>query len=196
MSPDNTLILVESNDQADGIVILKTNGELAYTINGLGGVPFDIHDMEMWLPNNELLLTHSNKIIRIPAPYNSASLIKQMDFEDWGQLTVNHQGTKMAMQIANHIYMMDLDGNNLKQVTTSDFKEGRPVFSPDGKYLMIGSNYRQSSVMGHSWDMKIIPANGEQYNVDPLAPNSPGVIPVIWRGQDDIVTGSGQVIWK
>lgn len=196
LSPDNTLILVESNDQADGIAILKINGELAFTINGLGGVPFDIHDMKMWLPNNELLLSHGNKIIRIPSPYNSASVIKQMDYADWGHLTVNHQGTKMAMYIGNHIYTMDIDGNNLKQVTTSYFKEGRPVFSPDGKYLMVGSNYRQSSIMGHSWDMKIIPANGDQYNVDPFAANSPGVIPVVLQGKKDIVTGSGQVIWK
>ena len=196
LSPDNSLILVESNDQADGISILKTDGELLYTINGLGGVPFDIHDMKMWLPNNELLLTHGKNIIRLAPPYNSAALVKQMDFEDWGQLSVNHQGTKLAVRIGNHIHMLDIDGNNLKQVTTSNFKEGWPVFSPDGKYLMIGSNYRQSSVMGHSWDMKIIPANGEQYNVDPVVANSPGVIPVIWNGQNDIVTGSGQVVWK
>ncbi|RZM19740.1 MAG: hypothetical protein EOO88_37205 [Pedobacter sp.] len=196
LSPDNTMIMVESNDQADGIAILKTDGELLYTINGIGGVPFDIRDMKMWLPNNELLFTHGKNIWRIPPPYNSGSLIKQMDAAEWGHLTVNHQGNKLAMYIGNHIHTMDIDGNNLKQVTTSDFREARPVFSPDGKYLMIGSNYRQSAVMGYSWDMKIIPANGEQFNVDPFAANSPGVVPVVWRGQDDIVSGSGQVIWK
>lgn len=196
LSPDNTLILVESNDQNDGISILKVNGEFVLRIDGLGGVPFDIHDMKMWLPNNELLLTHGNNILRIPPPYTSASLVKQMNYADWGHLTVNHQGTKLAMYIANHIYTMDIDGNNLKQVTTSSFKEARPVFSPDSKYLMIGSNYRQSSIMGHSWDMKIIPNNGEEYNVDPFAANSSGVIPVVLNGQEKIVSGSGQVIWK
>ncbi|SOD20197.1 hypothetical protein [Pedobacter xixiisoli] len=196
LSPDKTLILVESNDKDDGITILKANGEFVLRIDGLGGVPFDIHDMKMWLPNNELLLTHGNNILRIPPPYTSASLIKQMDYADWGHLTVNHQGTKLAMYIANHIHTMDIDGNNLKQVTTSNSKEARPVFSPDSKYLMIGSNYRQSSVMGHSWDMKIIPNDGEQYNVDPFAANSPRVISVVLSGQEKIVSGSGQVIWK
>lgn len=196
LSPDNKLIMVESNDKNDGIVILKVTGEEVLTIDGLQGVPFDIQDMKMWMPNNEILLTHTKKIIRLIPPYNSASLVKQMDYADWGHLTVNQQGTQLAMHIANHIYTMDIDGNNLKQVTISDHKEARPVFSPDGKYLMIGSNYRQSSVMGHTWDMKIIPNDGKQYNVDPLAENSANVVSVIPDGEDKIVSGSGQVIWK
>ena len=196
LSPDNSLILVESNDKDDGISILKANGEFVLRIDGLGGVPFDIHDMKMWLPNNELLLTHGKNIMRIPPPYTSASLVKQMDYADWGHLTVNHPGTQLAMHIAGHIYTMNIDGSNLKQVTTSDFKEGRPVFSPDSKYLMVGSNYRQSSIMGFSWDMKIIPNDGNQYNVDPFATNSANVIPVMLNGKNRIVSGSGQVIWK
>ncbi|WP_157278967.1 PD40 domain-containing protein [Olivibacter sitiensis] len=196
LSPDNTLILVESNDVEDGITILKTDGEFVLRLDGIGGEPFSMHDMKMWLPGNEILLTHGKNIIRIPPPYNSGSLVKEMNYEDWGDLTVNHQGTQLAMRIGNHIHTMDIDGNNLKQVTTSNFKESKPVFSPDGKYLMVGGNYRQSSVMGHSWDIKIIPNNGEQYNVDPLETNSTGVIPVIWNGKDKIETGSGQVIWK
>ncbi|RYG15127.1 MAG: hypothetical protein EOO07_16110 [Chitinophagaceae bacterium] len=196
LSPDNSLILVESNDKDDGISILKANGEFVLRIDGLGGIPFDIHDMKMWLPNNELLLTHGKNIMRVPPPYTSASLVKQMDYADWGHLTVNHLGTQLAMHIAGHIYTMNIDGSNLKQVTTSDFKEGRPVFSPDSKYLMVGSNYRQSSIMGFSWDMKIIPNDGKQYNVDPFATNSANVVPVMLNGKDSIVSGSGQVIWK
>lgn len=196
LSPDNTLILVESNDQEDGITILKTDGEFVLRLDGIGGQPFGIHDMVMWLPNNEILLTYEKNIIRIAPPYTSGTLVKEMNYEDWGDLTVNHQGTKLAVRIGNHIYTMDIDGNNLKQVTTSNFKESKPVFSPDGKYLMIGSNYRQSAIMGYSWDIKIIPNNGEQYNVDPIDTNSPGVIPVIWRGEERIVIGSGQVIWR
>ncbi|MCG2616539.1 hypothetical protein LZZ85_19720 [Terrimonas sp. NA20] len=196
LSPDNKLIMVESNDRDDGIVILKVTGEELLTIDGLSDVPFDIHDMKMWLPNNEILLTHAKKIIRLVPPYNSASLVKQMDYADWGHLVVNQQGSQLAMHIANHIYTMDIDGNNLKQVTISEHKEARPVFSPDGKHLMIGSNYRQSSIMGHSWDMKIIPNDGKQYNVDPFAENSSGVISVVLDGKDKIVSGSGQVIWK
>lgn len=196
LSPDNTLILVESNDMEDGITILKANGEFVLRMDGLDGEPFSMHDMKMWLPGNGLLLTHGKRIIRVPPPYTSGSLIKEMNYEDWGSLAVNHQGTQLAMRIDNHIHTMTIDGSDLKQVTTSNFKESMPVFSPDAKYLMIGSNYRQSSIMGYSWDMKIIPNDGKQYNVDPFEPNSDKTIAVFWNGKGRIETGSGQVIWK
>lgn len=196
LSADNSLILVKSNDEEDGITILKTDGELVVRIEGLNNTPFSMHDMAMWLPGNELLVTHGNMIIRIPPPYNSGSLVKEMNYADWGDLSVNHQGNQLAVRIDNHLYTMGIDGNNMRQVTTSNFKESKPVFSPDSKYLMVGSNYRQSSVMGYSWDMKIIPNDGKEYNVDPVETNSSGVLPVLWKGQDKIVTGSGDVIWK
>ena len=196
LSPDNSLILVTSNDEEDGITILKTDGEFVIRLEGLNNVPFSMHDLAMWLPGNELLLTHGNSIIRVPPPYNSGSLVKEMNYADWGDLTVNHQGTQLAVRIDNHVYTMGIDSNNMRQVTTSSFKESKPVYSPDSKYLMIGSNYRQSSVMGYSWDMKIIPNDGNTYNVDPVEANSPGVLPVIWKDQDRIVIGSGDVIWK
>lgn len=196
LSPDNSLILVESNDEEDGITLLKTDGELVVRLDGLNNTPFSMDDMAMWLPGNELLVTHGKNIIRIPPPYTSGTLIKEMNYADWGHLAVNHQGTQLAVRIDNHVYTMGIDGNNMRQVTTSNFKESKPVFSPDSKYLMVGSNYRQSSIMGYSWDMKIIPNDGKEYNVGPVETNSPGVLPILWKGEDKIVTGSGDVVWK
>lgn len=37
--------------------------------------------------------------------------------------------------------------------------------------------------------------DGQQYNVDPEEQNSPGVIPVIWKGKDKIEAG-GQMVWR
>lgn len=196
LSPDNSMILVQSNDEIDGVTVLKTDGEFVVRVEGVGGQPFGMHDMAMWLPGNELLLTHGKNIYRIPPPYTSGSLVRVMNYTDWGDLSVNQQGTKMAVRIDRHINTMNMDGSGLTQVTTSNFKESKPIFSPDNNYLMVGSNYRQSSVMGHSWDIKIIPNDGKQYNVDPEAPNTAGVIPVFWKGKDRIETGSGQVIWR
>ena len=197
LSPDNSLIVVHSNDtKDDGITILKTNGEFIARLTDINGQPFGMHDTEQWLPNNELLITHGNNILRIPPPYNSGSLVKTMEYETWGPLAVNYQGTQLAMRIGNHISIMKIDGTDQKQITTSNFVESVPVFSPDGKYLLVGSHYRQSSIMGYSWDLKIIPNDGKQYNVDPVQENSAGVIPVFWKGKDRIEVGSGQVIWR
>lgn len=196
LSPDNSLILVLSNSIEDGITILRRNGELVGRIYDINGEHFGFNDSRLWLPNNSLLVTHNKYIVRLNPPYTSGTLIKQMDYEDWGELDVNQEGTQLALQIANHVYTMDIDGSNLKQVTTSNFKESKPLFSPDGKYLLIGSDYKQTGPLGYMWHMKIIPNDGKQYNVDPLESNSPEVFPVIWKGKDRIETAGGQMVWR
>ncbi|WP_126973946.1 TolB-like translocation protein [Gynurincola endophyticus] len=197
LSPDNTMILVQSNDtEEDGITILKTNGDFVVRLDGIDGVPFSMHDVQFWLPGNALLLTHGNNIIRVDPPYTSGTLVRTMQYADWSDLTVNHQGTQLAVKIGNHIHTMDMNGENVTQITTSNFVEARPVFSPDGNYLLVGTHYRVTGPMGHSWDLKIIPNDGKQYNVDPNQENSPGVLPVIWNNKDRIETASGHIIWK
>lgn len=196
LSHDNSHILVVSNDEEDGITILKRNGELVGRISDINGEELGFNETRLWLPNNALLITHKNYIIRLDPPYTSGKLIKEMDYAEWGELAVNQAGTQLALQIDNHVYTMNIDGSDLKQVTTSNFKESVPVFSPDGKYLLVGSEYKQTGPFGFMWYMKIIPNDGKQYNVDPVAENSPGVIPVIWNGRDKMEAGGGQMIWR
>ena len=38
------------------------------------------------------------------------------------------------------LYMINLDGTGLTQITYSEGFDGFPVFSPDGRYLVFGSN--------------------------------------------------------
>ena len=196
LSSDNSHILLVSNEPADGITILKRNGDLVGRILDINGEQLGFNDARLWLPNNSLLIVHNNYIIRLNPPYTSGTLVKEMDFDDWGDLAVNQAGTQLAVRIANHIYTMNMDGSNLKQVTTSNFKEAVPEFSPDGKYLLVGTEYKQTGPFGWIWSMKIIPTDGKQYNVDPIEPNSPGVIPVIWKGKDKLETAGGQMIWR
>lgn len=196
LSPDNSLILVTSNDTGDGVTILKRNGEFVTRITDINGEPAGTFETILWLPGNHILMTHGDYIIRIAPPYTSGSLVKEMNYQDWGALAVNLAGTQLAMKIGNHVHTMDIDGSNLKQITTSNFTESLPVFSPDGKYLLVGSHYRQSGPLSNVWELKIIPNDGEQYNTDPVAPNSPDVIPVVWKGKDRIEYGGGQMIWR
>lgn len=196
LSPDNSLILVTSNDRDDGITILKRNGEFVTRIVGINGEELGFNETRLWLPNNNVVITHGKYIIRMAPSYTSGTLIKEMDYQDWGELAVNQAGTQFALNIGNHIHTMDIDGTNIKQVTSSNFKESVPEFSPDGKHLLIGSYYRSSGSLGYLWELKIIPNDGQQYNVDPDESNSPGVIPVIWKGKDKIEAGGGQMIWR
>ncbi len=196
LSPDNSLILITSNDKKDGITVVKRNGEFVTRLEGINGESFDFNETRLWLPNNELLLTLGKYIIRLAPPYTSGKLVKEMNYADWGDLAVNHAGTQLAFRIDQHLYTMDMNGQNVTQVTTSNFTEAKPVFSPDGKYLLVGSHYRPSGAFGYTWRLKIIPNDGKSYNVDPNEPNSPGVIPVIWNGKDDMEWAGGEMIWK
>ncbi|MFD2970236.1 TolB-like translocation protein [Sphingobacterium bambusae] len=196
LSPDNSLIVVTSNDEEDGITILKRNGEFVGRLHDINGESFDFNQTVLWLPNNGLLLTHGNYILRLDPPYNSGSVVKQMDYEDWGDLQVNLQGTQLVVRIGNHLHSMKSDGTDLRQLTNSNFKEAEPVFSPDGKFLLIGTEYRQTGPFGYMWSLKIIPSSGGPYQVDPVAANSPEVIPVIWKGKDRIESAGGQMLWR
>ena len=196
LSPDNSLILVTSNDYQDGITILKRNGEFVTRIVDVNGERLEMNEARVWLPGNNLVITHKNYIIKLAPPYNSGTLIKEMNYQDWGKLNVNQAGTQFALNIGNHVYTMDANGGNLKQVTTSNFKESVPEFSPDGKYLLIGTYYRSTGTLGYLWDLKIIPNDGKQYNVGPDSNNSPGVIPVIWKNKERIESGGGQMLWR
>lgn len=196
LSPDNSLILVTSNDFEDGITILKRNGEFVTRIVDINGERIGFNEARLWLPGNNVVITHGKYIIQMAPPFKSGTLIKEMNYQDWGKLTVNQAGTQFALNIGNHIYTMNMDGTNLKQVTSSNFKESVPEFSPDGKHLLIGSNHRSTGTIGYVWDMKIIPNDGQQYHIDPDGTNSPGVIPVVWKGKDKTESADGQMIWR
>jgi Tol biopolymer transport system component len=93
--------------------------------------------------------------------------------------------------------MMDIDGNNFVQVTESNDREVLPEFSPDGNYLLVGTDYTKTSSLSAIWRLKIIPADGNKYNVDPITENSPGVIPVIAHGDEVIQTASNRgMLWR
>ncbi|WP_294186541.1 hypothetical protein [uncultured Sphingobacterium sp.] len=196
LSPDNSLIMVTSNDFQDGVTILKRNGEFVARIVDINGERLGINASLLWLPGNNIVLTHGKYIIKIAPPYNSGALVKEMNYQDWGKLTVNQAGTQFALNIGNHIYTMDVDGNNLKQVTSSNFKESIPAFSPDGKYLLIGTNYRSTGTLGYLWDLKIIPNDGKQHDVGLETNSASEVLPVIWKGKDRIESADGQMIWR
>src|SRR5690606_40947972 len=65
------------------------------------------------------------------------TLVKEMNYENWGNLRVSNDGKKVSMFINDHIYIMDIDGSNLNQVTDSDGSEVFGEFSPDNKYLLV-----------------------------------------------------------
>ncbi|TXK50262.1 hypothetical protein FVR03_05025 [Pontibacter qinzhouensis] len=192
LSPDKSLVAVMPTFR-EGLVLLKTDGTVVAHLEDVNGEKLDRSEQVQWLPDNGILLTHKNYIIKIAPPYTSGSLVKEMNFEDWGDMGVNQQGTKIAVRVTNHIHMMNIDGSDFVQVTESNSKEAYPTFSPDGKYLLIGTDYKPVAPMGAIWYLKIIPADGKKYNV---SNDSEGVIPVMIDRNNSLQTASGAMLWR
>lgn len=195
LSPDNTLIAIPPTFE-EGIILLDIQGNMVGHLEGLNGVPFDHNDTVEWLPGNGLLFTHGDYILTAFPPYNQATSVKEMNYESWGNIKASQDGQRLTVRIDKHIYLMHIDGSGLTQVTESNFTESVAVFSPNGEYLLVGTDYRRTGVFGAIWNLKIIPADGKLYNVDPIAENSRGVIPVIPIGEDSPETSDGIMIWR
>jgi len=195
LSPDNTRIVIPPTFD-EGIIVLDVQGKPDVHIEAINNEPFDHNDAVEWLPGNALLFTHGKYILKASPPYTQATLVKEMNYESWGAIHPSQDGQRLTVRIDKHIYVMDIDGGNLTQVTESNFQENTAVFSPNGKYLLVGTDYRRTGPFGAIWNLKIIPADGRLYNVDPIAPNSEGVIPVIPVGEDRLEASDGIMLWR
>ena len=99
-------------------------------------------------------------------------------------VTVNPQGTRVAFIYNKHLWVQNIDGSNLHQVTTSQLTgsdkadgEYHPVFSPDGKYIaFVGAwtdydplqpSYGGVHVTGGSYGyVFVIPNDGKLYDLE------------------------------
>lgn len=49
--------------------------------------------------------------------------------------SVSHDGKKVVFVLNDHLWTMNIDGTDLKQITKGNKEEKDPVWSPDGKYI-------------------------------------------------------------
>jgi Tol biopolymer transport system component len=165
LSPDETMVAIQP-DFDYGIVILDMHGKELYNLTGFAGQKFGHSTQIVWMPDNSLLFTIDQSIYRTNTDFTKATLIKTLNFESWGDLSVSPDGKKIAFDGGNHIWMMNSDGSNLVQVTDSDDQEKNSAFSPDGKYLLVGTDWHVTGPFGSIWYLAIIPADGQKYNVN------------------------------
>ena len=193
LSYDNSLILINP-DFDNGIVIMDADGEVKYRLDAINDEVLGIDDKAYWLPDNSILVAFNDQyILKSDPPYSSLSLVKEMNYEQWGNLRVSMDGQKISLYIGNNIYLMNVDGSELVQVTESDGTENFGEFSPDGRYLLVGADYVHAPNAGLSnWRLKIIPADGKLYNLD----EDTEVIPVVPKDSDSPVKAGGPTFWR
>jgi len=184
----------------DGIVIMNLEGHVENHLLSYGGEKIRQNIMA-WMPDNTLLFMVGNKLCRTNAAYTNASVITDINLSKWGAPQPSPDGTRIAYASGNHIWMMNADGSNKKQVTKSTDEETYPVFSPDGKYLLIGTRFIESAGSPGTgvfsdgvWALAIIPADGQQYNVDEGADDR--VVQLRLQGIDRNEICNGTMLWR
>lgn len=192
LSPDNQRVLY-SPTLDNGIVITDLNGKVLTHLEAVntesGAVSFGITDEVLWLPDNRILFTLNGRyIFTSDPPYTSLKLIKDMPYTLWGSLRVNKQGTQLTMMVSNHIYVMDVDGNNFQQVTESSGGEIHADFSPDGKYLLVAKKIGPTYFY---WNLAIVPNDGQVYNMD----YDDEVIVIQPKGEEILPAVDGPTYW-
>ncbi len=192
LSPDNKKVLY-SPTLDNGIVITDLDGNVLTHLEAVdteaGPVTFGINDEVLWLPGNRIVFTLGDRyIFRSDPPYTSLALVKEMPYTLWGNLRVNKQGTQLAMMVSNHIYVMDVDGNDLRQVTESSDGEIHADFSPDGKHLLVAKKIGPTFFY---WNLAIIPNDGQVYNMD----NDEAVIVIQPDGEEILPAVDGATFW-
>lgn len=192
LSHDTKLIAVPPTLD-NGLMILNLQGTVLHHITAFQGQDIDEGNVN-WMPDNSVVFSTGKKICRSNQEFTQVSVIKELPFAEWNDLSISADGSKMAFAANNHIWMMNADGSNLVQVTTSDEVEAAPEFSPDGKWLVLGSNYHSTGPFGHIWYLVIVPADGKQYNVNEGADK--GVIPLTRKGETRPEASSGGLAWR
>lgn len=192
LSPNGKMIAINPTFK-DGIVIVDLDGNVIETMQSIDNV--NLTKAPVWMPDNTLLVPHKNYLLKTNATFTEVSTIKEFDFQDWGSPAVSKDGSKIAFVASKHIWMMNADGSNMKQITSSSQAETSPYFSPDGKFLLIGTNYHVTGLFGGISYLKVIPADGNQYNVDD-GEESEGVIPILLSGKSQLETSDSRTVWR
>jgi len=192
LSPDNKKVLYSPTFD-NGIVITDLDGKVLTHLEAVntetGPMAFGISDEVRWLPGNRIVFTLNERyIFRSDPPYTDLTLVKEMPYTVWGNLRANKQGTQLAMMVSNHIYVMDVDGNDLRQVTESSGGEIQADFSPDGKHLLVAKKIGPTFFY---WNLAIIPNDGRVYNMD----SDEEVIVIQPEGEEILPAVDGPTFW-
>lgn len=143
LSPDRQTIAVFWSDEANGerftdptLTLFSREGQVFTRIPQASS--FD------WLPDGRLAYTKGEAIYVSDNALTQGVAVKFFDGEAPYDLAISPDGMQMAFTIAGdeqvfkgNVWVMNFDGSGLRQLTTSSMNEVDPVWSPDGKWILV-----------------------------------------------------------
>ncbi len=191
---DRSQILIEP-DFNHGIILLDQEGNILKHLRTVNGKDLTLGDKAIMLADKSILFTFDNKfILKTSPPYDDIVTIKEMNYSEWGNVNSNKDGSKISVRIDKHIYLMNIDGTGLRQVTDSQTHEREGIFSPDGNFLLIAADYQPATSRPGTWSLNIVPLDGAIHSVGKNPSKS--VIVVKEHGREIVEKGDNYMLWR
>ncbi|MFD2744310.1 MULTISPECIES: TolB family protein [Sphingobacterium] len=194
LTPDKSHILLEP-DLNHGIVLLDLEGKIVKHLRTVNDKNLTLGDRALMLADNSILFTFGGKhILKTSPPYDEIVAIKEMNYSDWGNVHASRDGLKLSVRIDKHIYIMNSDGTELTQATDSQTQEREGIFSPDGNFLLVASDYQPATFRPGTWSLNIVPLDGSKHIVGKNP--SASVIVVKEQNSENVERGDDYMLWR
>jgi Tol biopolymer transport system component len=135
LSPDGAHIALTLNDVP---CVLDRDGEIVAELAQFEGA----QDLE-WTPDGRLLVAFGDTIHELDAALSDTSVLAEFPGDAPDFLAVSPDGSQLAFDLGdplvteNHVFVMNMDGTGLRQLTTSELNEDAPTWSPDGRWIIV-----------------------------------------------------------
>jgi Tol biopolymer transport system component len=195
LSPDGSRVLVAWS-KADESTVWNPS---VFDLQGNVLARYMDYPSYAWMPDGGLLLARGDSIYRVGADLGTPQLLKRFPGDAPGFLSPSPDGNRVAFGLGdtalldNHMWVMNIDGTGLRQLSTSSHNEDGAAWSPDGKYLALrqGIAYTGPTIptdpTGNSCpQLWIIPSDAAApISLDPAAPAAGG-----WQVHQTAADGS------
>ncbi|WP_126973943.1 PD40 domain-containing protein [Gynurincola endophyticus] len=150
ISPDKSKFVCKRLTE-NTIVVIQRNGEI------IGGFTNVIS--AAWTPDGRLVFSNERGEIYVSNnDFSSANIIATLG-SPVKEVDVSNDGQKIAFYRSGNVWALDIDGNNLQQITNSSLECFMPSWSKDGNHLAVlwGASQEQSHLSFPK--VYLVPAN-------------------------------------